>query len=29
MLDLFSNVWGDKSEVIVDHCLDITLPVGY
>ncbi|KAH9962276.1 cytochrome P450 [Lactifluus volemus] len=26
MLDLFSNVWGDKSEVIVDHFLDITLP---
>jgi hypothetical protein len=27
MLDLFSNVWGDKSEVIVDHFLDIALPV--
>jgi hypothetical protein len=28
MLDLFDNIWGDKSEIIVDHCLDITLPVG-
>ncbi|KAH9998646.1 cytochrome P450, partial [Russula vinacea] len=27
MVDLFDNVWGDKSEVIVDHCLDITLPI--
>ncbi|KAH9953726.1 614/534 cytochrome P450 [Lactifluus volemus] len=29
MLDLFSNVWGDKPEVIVDHFLDITLPVSW
>ena len=27
MNDLFDNVWGDKSEIIVDHCVDITLPV--
>lgn len=27
MEDLFDNVWGDKSEVVVDHCVDITLPV--
>ncbi|KAI0252522.1 cytochrome P450 [Lactifluus subvellereus] len=27
MLDLFDNVWGDKSEIILDHCLDITLPI--
>jgi hypothetical protein len=27
MMDMFDNVWGDKSEVVVDHCVDITLPV--
>ena len=27
MMDLFDNVWGDKSEVVVEHCLDVTLPV--
>ena len=27
MVDLFDNVWGDRSEVVVDHCLEITLPV--
>jgi|SRR5712671_4494572 len=27
MLDLFDQVWGDRSEIVVDHCLDITLPV--
>lgn len=27
MVDLFDNVWGDRSEIIVDHCLDVTLPV--
>ena len=27
MMDLFDNVWGDGSEVVVDHCLDVTLPV--
>ena len=27
MMDMFDNVWGDKSEVVVDHCIDITLPV--
>ncbi|KAN0136291.1 cytochrome P450 monooxygenase [Lactarius tabidus] len=27
MFDLFENVWGDKPEVVLDHCLDITLPV--
>ncbi|SRR5216684_3561149 len=27
MMDLFGNVWGDKSEVVVDHCVDVTLPV--
>jgi hypothetical protein len=27
MVDMFDNVWGDKSEVAVDHCVDITLPV--
>ena len=29
MVDMFDNVWGDKSEVIVDHCVDITLPVRF
>jgi len=27
MNDLFDNVWGNRSEVVVDHCLDITLPI--
>jgi len=27
MMDLFDNVWGDRSEIAVDHCLDITLPI--
>jgi hypothetical protein len=27
MNDLFDNVWGDRSEIVVDHCVDITLPV--
>ncbi|KAN0113945.1 cytochrome P450, partial [Russula decolorans] len=27
MMDLFDNVWGDKSEVVVDHCADLTLPI--
>jgi hypothetical protein len=26
-MDMFDNVWGDKSEVVVDHCIDITVPV--
>ena len=29
MSDLFDNVWSDKSEIIVDHCADITLPVRF
>ena len=29
MTDLFENVWGEKSEIVVDHCGDITLPVRY
>ena len=27
MNDLFDNVWGNRSEVVVDHCVEITLPV--
>ncbi|KAI0279041.1 cytochrome P450 [Russula aff. rugulosa BPL654] len=27
MNDLFDNVWGDSSEIVVDHCVDITLPI--
>ena len=26
-MDMFDSVWGDSSEIVVDHCLDITLPV--
>jgi hypothetical protein len=26
-MDLFDDVWGDKSEVVVDHCADVTYPV--
>ena len=29
MTDLFNDVWGDRSEVVVDHCMDITLPVHF
>ena len=29
MMDLFENVWGERSEVVVDHCVDITLPVRF
>ena len=29
MTDLFDNVWGDRSEVVVDHCVDLTLPVRF
>ena|SRR5260221_11212211 len=29
MVDLFDNVWGDRSEIVVDHCLDVTLPVHF
>ena len=29
MEDLFDNVWGGQSEIVVDHCVDITLPVRY
>ncbi|KAH9041186.1 cytochrome P450 [Lactarius hengduanensis] len=27
MFDLFDNVWGDSPEIVVDHCVDITLPI--
>ena len=27
MMDLFENVWGSRSELVVGHCVDITLPV--
>ena len=29
VMDLFDNVWGDRSEIVVDHFLDITLPVRF
>ena len=29
MNDLFDNVWCDRSEIVVDHCVDITLPVRF
>ena len=28
MFDLFDNVWGDSPEIVLDHGLEITLPVG-
>jgi hypothetical protein len=28
MFDLFDNVWGDSPEIVLDHCVEITLPVG-
>ncbi|KAI9438704.1 cytochrome P450 [Lactarius indigo] len=27
MFDLFDNVWGDNPEIVLDHCVDITLPI--
>ena len=27
MADLFENVWGTKKEIVVDHAIDVTLPV--
>ncbi|KAH9172715.1 cytochrome P450 [Lactarius sanguifluus] len=27
MFDLFDNVWGDSPEIVLDHCVDITLPI--
>ncbi|KAH9074315.1 cytochrome P450 [Lactarius deliciosus] len=27
MFDLFDNVWGDGPEIVLDHCVDITLPI--
>jgi hypothetical protein len=27
MLDMFENVWQNRDEISVDHCVDITLPV--
>jgi len=27
--DLFDDVWGDRSEIVVDHCVDITIPVRF
>ncbi|KAH9003517.1 cytochrome P450 [Lactarius hatsudake] len=27
MFDLFDNVWGDRPEIVLDHCVDITLPI--
>lgn len=27
MMDLFDNVWGNRSKVVIDHCVDITFPV--
>lgn len=27
MLGLFDDVWGNKASIVVDHVVDITLPV--
>jgi hypothetical protein len=29
MTGLFDDVWGGKSEIVVDQCVDITLPVRF
>lgn len=29
MNDLFTNIWGDKKEVVLDHALEITMPVSF
>lgn len=28
-MDLIDNVWDNEAEIVVDHCLDITLPVRF
>lgn len=27
MEDLFQNAWGDQDEVVLDHCVSVTLQV--
>ena len=27
MVELFDTVWTGKDEIVVDHCVDLTLPV--
>jgi len=27
MIDMFENIWGTQNTIIVDHCVDITLPI--
>jgi len=27
MLDMFNNTWGSQKEIVVDHCVDITLQI--
>jgi hypothetical protein len=27
MLDMFNNTWGGQKEIVIDHCVDITLQV--
>ena len=29
VLDLFENVWSVKDEVVVDHAVEVTLPVSF
>ena len=29
VLDLFENVWNVKDEVVVDHAVEVTLPVSF
>ena len=29
VLDLFENVWSVKDEVVVDHGVEVTLPVSF
>lgn len=29
MADLFDNVWGNKEQIVLDHALDLTMPVSW
>jgi hypothetical protein len=27
VLDMMDNIWENEEEIVVDHCVDITLPI--
>ena len=29
MFDMFQNLWGSQNEIVVEHALDVALPVSY